>query len=253
MLVLSRRPDESIVFPSLGVMLRVLRVQGNVVRVGIEAPPDVQILREELPASAMAEASVNRRRPTSFSHALRNQLNKISLRLHLLDRQIEVGQLAAADQTLTQVLDGMEREWEAGEVGRDHPADGRSGRYRVLIVEDDANERELLAGLLTMNGCECATAEDGLAALSYLSTAPRPDFVLLDMRMPRCDGPQTLRQLRSSPVYDGLRVFAISGTSPEELGLATGTQCVDAWFSKPLNPRTLCDAMRLHRNTAQAN
>ena len=50
MLVLSRRLNEKIVLPGLGVTLTVISVKGNGVRLGIEAPPDVQVLREELVA-----------------------------------------------------------------------------------------------------------------------------------------------------------------------------------------------------------
>lgn len=48
MLVLSRKPNEAIVLPGLGVTVRVLSIKGNAVRIGIEAPPDVGVVREEL-------------------------------------------------------------------------------------------------------------------------------------------------------------------------------------------------------------
>jgi carbon storage regulator CsrA len=48
MLVLSRRPGESIVLTSLGVSVRVVSLKGGVVRLGIEAPPEVKVVREEL-------------------------------------------------------------------------------------------------------------------------------------------------------------------------------------------------------------
>jgi carbon storage regulator len=48
MLVLTRRPGEAIVLPELGVTLRVLSVKGRCVRVGVEAPRRVAVLREEL-------------------------------------------------------------------------------------------------------------------------------------------------------------------------------------------------------------
>jgi carbon storage regulator CsrA len=47
-LVLTRQPHQKIVLPSLGVTLEVVAVKGVAVRIGIEAPPDVQMLREEL-------------------------------------------------------------------------------------------------------------------------------------------------------------------------------------------------------------
>ena len=48
MLVLSRKPHEAIVVPGLGITVRVLSIKGNTVRIGIEAPPDVVVVREEL-------------------------------------------------------------------------------------------------------------------------------------------------------------------------------------------------------------
>ena len=48
MLVLTRRANESVVLPGLGVTFRVLSVNGRNVRIGIEAPPEVAVLRDEL-------------------------------------------------------------------------------------------------------------------------------------------------------------------------------------------------------------
>ena len=48
MLVLSRRPDEKIVFPESNITVQVVAVKGDKVRLGIEAPPHVTVLRAEL-------------------------------------------------------------------------------------------------------------------------------------------------------------------------------------------------------------
>ena len=48
MLAISRRADEGIVFPSLGIRVHLLRLTGSGARVGIEAPPEVTVLRDEL-------------------------------------------------------------------------------------------------------------------------------------------------------------------------------------------------------------
>jgi carbon storage regulator CsrA len=176
MLVLSRRPDEKILLPTLGVTVHLIKVQGGSVKIGIEAPPEVKIHRQEL-----------------------------------LNRPI---------------LDA---------TGVPAPA----GRCRSLIVEDDSQQRELLAGLLALYGCSCDTASDGLDALAYLTTHPRPDFVLLDLLMPRCNGGQMLHQVRGDPRFEGLKVIAVSGTPPTKLGIPTGPSGVDAWIPKPVDPKTL--------------
>ena len=50
MLVLSRRPDQQIVFPSIGVSIKLLKVRGAVAKIGIDAPRDLKILRDEVSA-----------------------------------------------------------------------------------------------------------------------------------------------------------------------------------------------------------
>jgi carbon storage regulator CsrA len=241
MLVLSRRADEKIVFPSIGVTVHLLRINGSVARIGIDAPPELRVLRQEIEDAPPPRASGR-----SPSHELCNRLSKVALTLHLFQRQREAGLAAEAEATLRRAfsaLEALDRNAVATLVAGRPPAP--AGRPpRALLVEDDSNERELLAGLLGMNGCECATAADGLEALEYLAAHDQPDVVLLDMVMPRCDGPATLRAIRADRRLADLRVFCVSGTPPQEMGVPTGPGGIDGWFPKPLNPRTLWDAIR---------
>jgi CheY-like chemotaxis protein len=61
--------------------------------------------------------------------------------------------------------------------------------------------------------------------------------------MPRCDGPTTIGRIRRDPNLEGMKIFAVSGTSPKRFGLATGPGGVDRWFSKPLDPRELVEQL----------
>jgi CheY-like chemotaxis protein len=90
-----------------------------------------------------------------------------------------------------------------------------------------------------MTGYDVVTAGDGAVALDYLESNARPDVVLLDMLMPGCDGPTTVRQIRENESYEGLKLFAISGTSPDGLGIETGPKGVDRWFQKPCDPKQI--------------
>ncbi len=231
MLVVTRRPSEKIVFPSLGITVELLRVSKSTASIGVTAPPEIRIFREEVPVEKFAP------RP-SEKHALANALSKVTLAVELARKLWEVGRREEADTTLETALQALDK------LAIAHKPQPASKRCRALIVEDDANERELLAGLLGMSGCECATAADGVDALAYLENGSRPDVVLLDMAMPRCDGPQTLRRIRSDARFAGIRVFSVSSTSPQEVNIPDGPTGFDGWFPKPLNPRRLWDAIQ---------
>jgi len=85
------------------------------------------------------------------------------------------------------------------------------------------------------------TVEDGLAAIRYLSERAKPDVILLDMRMPRLSGPQTVSSIRCDPKLQGLRLFAVSGTDRSTADVSIGPKGVDQWFSKPVNPQKLVE------------
>lgn len=68
---------------------------------------------------------------------------------------------------------------------------------QILVVDDDQAVRDSLVRSLHYSGYEVETAEDGLAALAKLSTA-RPDAVVMDVMMPRLDGLETTKMLRST-------------------------------------------------------
>jgi len=242
MLVLSRKEGEKIVFPTIGVTLEVLRMKGNTARLGIDAPKNVPVVRDELKDRIQELAQAAETAGSRLPHRLRNRLHTASLALRLYKRQLERGMAAEAEQTLQKVLgefEAIETAAAATPEAKPAPSPAIEKPRRTLVVEDDANESELLAGFLRMSGFEVTTAGDGAAALDYLSHHAAPDLMLLDMIMPRCDGPSTLSAVRRHPEYQDMKVFAISGTSPSRLGVPTGPGGVDRWFSKPVNPEKL--------------
>jgi CheY-like chemotaxis protein len=117
--------------------------------------------------------------------------------------------------------------------------DGAGQRRTALLVEDNANERELLATFLRLAGLSVDTAGDGADALGYLATHPRPDVVLMDMGLPRCDGPTAVRAIRHNPALAGVKIVAVTGHAAEEFNLGAGPAGVDRWFRKPVDPAVL--------------
>lgn len=247
MLVLTRKNDESIVFPEIGVTLSVLRIRGNVVKIGVNAPKEITVLRKEVledPERAAEFASSQSER----RHDLRNQMHTLRLALHLLEKLIGKGRHDEANRLLERVVKGFAslEELVTGETPKaiDAPTNAGSTKRTALLVEDDANQSELLAGYLQLSGFDVETAGDGDEALNVLADGVVPDVVLLDMFMPRVNGAETIARIRHIPKLEQLKVFAISGTDPSELGVPSGPAGVDRWFPKPLDPASLVRTLR---------
>ena len=88
--------------------------------------------------------------------------------------------------------------------------DRGSSPHRVLIVDDEASNRNLCRMVLEPEGLQCDEAADGLAALEALATN-RYDLVLLDIDMPKLRGTEVLRRLREQPPSPRLKVIMLSG------------------------------------------
>jgi excisionase family DNA binding protein len=105
---------------------------------------------------------------------------------------------------------------EAMLLGRQQAVSDRT--YRVLVVEDDP---ELLTMYrLALEGwglpLEVITANDGIRAVVEIGKY-RPDFLLLDLQMPRMDGFNVIRTLRNMPDFEDIEIIVITGLAPELL------------------------------------
>jgi two-component system, OmpR family, response regulator len=271
MLVLSRGRNDKVVFPTLGISVEILRVAGNKVRLGIEAPHEIPVHRHEVSqriaagegfvggisdASSMSVVKMPGRkdeRARKLDHAIRNRLNAAALGLHLLHRNLEGDDHTDAEATIFKIfneLKAIENELAGSTAvaGVSDPGPNEAAHHelhhRALVVEDNDNERELLAGYLRVSGFDVDTAADGLQAMVRLTEKTPPDVVLLDMRMPKFDGRRTISAIRNNPDYRGLKLFAVSGTCPEEMNVCLGPTGVDRWFTKPIDPQSLLEAIR---------
>jgi carbon storage regulator CsrA len=253
MLVLSRKLNEKILFPGIGASVEVVAIRGNVVRLGIQAPHDVAILREEIKdrpswrATGPAPKTPPVPLPRDVVHQIRNRLNAASIGLALLRKQHQLG----LHDSLGMTIDKIEQEMQAVRRQLDgpasQPAPGAARKPakvgKALVVEDDQNERELLAAYLRMAGLDVDVANDGQDALDYLHTHKRPDVVLMDLALPRCDGPTAIREIRNDPAIADLKIFAVTGRAREQFGDGANLR-VDRWFNKPLNAEDLLRDLR---------
>jgi len=129
-------------------------------------------------------------------------------------------------------------------VGGRYSMDSAIGLSTMVAVGPEQFS-ELLAGFLRRSGLDVHTAGDGADALDYLRAGAHPDIVLLDMGLPRCDGATAVREIRSNPAHQDLKIFAVSGHLPEEFDLPEGRQGIDRWFQKPLDPNLLLQSLAI--------
>ena len=112
---------------------------------------------------------------------------------------------------------------------------------RLLVVEDDAAQRELLCTLLEEHGYICTGAEDGQRALELLSADEAPDAVVLDMVLPRLNGLEFLRELGARGERR-LGVVIVSGYGPVSR-FSEGLPLVRAVVQKPVDLALLLAAV----------
>ncbi|GIW73391.1 MAG: hypothetical protein KatS3mg102_2933 [Planctomycetota bacterium] len=116
-------------------------------------------------------------------------------------------------------------------------------RQRILVVDDDAQIRSLLASALDAEGYQVLAAADGLEAVELLErTRAAVDLVVLDMVMPRLDGIATFGRVRALAPH--ARVVLSSGFSDEVEITRLLDQGADAFVAKPYRMGTLLETVR---------
>lgn len=116
---------------------------------------------------------------------------------------------------------------------------------RVLVVDDNDDHRFLTRRALSQaQDVALSFARDGDEALALCRAEPRPDLVLLDIKMPRKDGFEVLAALRADPRTAGLLVVML--TSSENGGDVARAKALgaDDYVTKPLDARTFGDHVR---------
>lgn len=245
MLVLSRKPEQTIRFPNLGITIDILQVNGKTVKVGIDAPRDISVLRGEIAQATSTNESVpGNDSPQSREqrHELRNRIHAAKFAMYMLQRQLDAGNMEKAEKTLHRALGALGQLNEiAAEPVALRESIRKSGTCHALVVEDNANERQLMVGFLEMCGYKVDAVEDGYAALGFLADNARPDIVLMDVNMPGLDGPSTVSAIRSNPAYSDIKLLMISGEDRDSVVVSEGVDGIQHWFSKPIEPASFAE------------
>ena len=110
----------------------------------------------------------------------------------------------------------------------------------VLIVEDDRNTAALIKTYLEKEGFQTAVVHDGEEALNMIKTS-NPGFVILDIMLPKIDGWEVCRRLRSFSDVPVLMLTAREEEIDRVLGLSLGA---DDYVVKPFSPRELLERVK---------
>ncbi len=114
---------------------------------------------------------------------------------------------------------------------------------RILVVEDQEDNRRILRDLLTSAGYEIIQAENGEEALAA-AARERPDLILMDIQLPLLDGYEATRRIKADPELRAIPIIAVTSYALSGYeGKARAAGC-DAYVSKPYSPRALLAKIR---------
>ncbi len=114
---------------------------------------------------------------------------------------------------------------------------------RILVVEDQEDNRQIVRDLLTITDYEVTEAENGEEALASVAKQ-RPDLILMDIQLPIMDGFEATRRLKADPALRAIPIIAVTSyalSGDEEKARAAGC---DDFVPKPFSPRELLAKIR---------
>ncbi|MCH7865079.1 MAG: response regulator [Proteobacteria bacterium] len=122
---------------------------------------------------------------------------------------------------------------------------------KILLVEDNEMNRDMLSRRLTRKGFDVIVAVDGMECLS-LAASERPDLILMDMSLPGMDGWEATRRVKAAPETNHIPVIALTAhamSSDREKALEAGC---DDYDTKPVElERLLGKIERLLESNAE--
>ncbi|MDH4318285.1 MAG: response regulator [Desulfobulbaceae bacterium] len=116
---------------------------------------------------------------------------------------------------------------------------------KILVVDDNNDSRELVVKILKKQGYTLYTAVDGEDALQK-AEQERPDLILMDISLPKLDGHEVTKRLKSKDEFKNIPIIALTAHAMKgdrEKSLAAGC---DDYLSKPFNIRELPGFIKKH-------
>ena len=115
----------------------------------------------------------------------------------------------------------------------------------ILVVEDQADNRQIIRDMLAATDYEIIEAENGEEALAAVGKQ-RPDLILMDVQLPIIDGYTATRRIKADPALRSIPIIAVTSYAldgQEKIARAAGC---DDYVPKPYSPRELLAKIRQH-------
>ena len=115
----------------------------------------------------------------------------------------------------------------------------------ILVVDDNFDNRTIIAQMLKISGYQVICATDGLHALD-MAASHGPDLILMDLAMPNLDGWSATARLKSRPDMAHVPVIAVTGhVTHDEITRALKAGCED-YLAKPIDYETMIRKVRTY-------
>ncbi|MDE2598646.1 MAG: response regulator [Rhodocyclaceae bacterium] len=127
------------------------------------------------------------------------------------------------------------------------PALAPTGRYSLLLVEDNLINRKVISAMLQKLGCNVRSVENGKQAVDAIRAGQRPDLVVMDCQTPVMDGFEATRQIRAWEVEQAsghLPIVALTAAAFEADRLRCLEAGMDDFMTKPASMQSLHDTLR---------
>jgi two-component system, cell cycle response regulator DivK len=116
-------------------------------------------------------------------------------------------------------------------------------RKRILVVEDQEDNRRIVRDLLTSVGYEIVEAVTGEEGVSMAETQV-PDLILMDIQLPGIDGYEATRRIKANAALRQIPVVAVTSYALSGDDVKAFEAGCDAYISKPFSPRALLAKIR---------
>jgi two-component system cell cycle response regulator DivK len=114
---------------------------------------------------------------------------------------------------------------------------------RILVIEDNEDNRRIVRDLLTSVGYEIIEAVTGLEGVQAAEVHV-PDLILMDIQLPGLDGYEATRRIKAKPALNGIPIIAVTSYALSGDDVKAFEAGCDGYVSKPFSPRALLAKVR---------